>query len=370
MITLTSTDPTPDLLPLQTHFPLIGYPEGRQDIDGKGVTVVMIGNGWNLNHEAIGHNPNIGAPPTVSWPVTEHDHDTAVLGILGAVYGGTGIRGMCPSATIRPVYYGTLRDTLLAAQSILQPGGVILMERVSPSSTAETPSELSDDVFDAVKGCTDAGIIVVQPAGNTNTDLDEIRFMEKFRKESRDSGAIFMAAAYTKGGYVGPTGFSNYGSRIDLCAPGVDILSAGYGTWVGGENENRWYGKVKGTSYAGAIVAGACACVNSARIAAGRPPLGALDMRSLLVTTSAETDQSSWRPGIQIGRMLNMRKALATAAPASADFDGDGKVGMKDFLAFCSAWGGTDARFDLDGDGKVGLPDFWIFTAAFGKGTG
>ncbi|MDE2697400.1 MAG: hypothetical protein OXI23_00890, partial [Gemmatimonadota bacterium] len=61
-------------------------------------------------------------------------------------------------------------------------------------------------------------------------------------------------------------------------------------------------------------------------------------------------------------------KALATP-----DFDGDGTVGIPDFLLFVDQFGlsqgdaGYDARFDLDGDGTIGIGDFLIFVEDFGK---
>ena len=55
------------------------------------------------------------------------------------------------------------------------------------------------------------------------------------------------------------------------------------------------------------------------------------------------------------------------------DFDGDGIVGISDFLQFVDQFGfsrgdgGYDARFDLDGDGVIGVGDFLIFVDNFGK---
>ena len=55
-----------------------------------------------------------------------------------------------------------------------------------------------------------------------------------------------------------------------------------------------------------------------------------------------------------------------------ADFDGDGSVGISDFLLFVSHFGSAvghanyDARYDLDGDGQIGIGDFLIFTQEFG----
>ncbi|MDE0396873.1 MAG: hypothetical protein OXL96_03610 [Candidatus Poribacteria bacterium] len=57
----------------------------------------------------------------------------------------------------------------------------------------------------------------------------------------------------------------------------------------------------------------------------------------------------------------------------SSDFDGNGTVGLADFLLFVAQFGfseddeGYDAQFDLDGDGMIGIGDFLIFANAFGK---
>ena len=60
-------------------------------------------------------------------------------------------------------------------------------------------------------------------------------------------------------------------------------------------------------------------------------------------------------------------------ALVTPDFDGDGAVGLADFLLFAAQFGlrqgdaGYDARFDLDGDSTIGLGDFVIFANAFGR---
>ena len=57
----------------------------------------------------------------------------------------------------------------------------------------------------------------------------------------------------------------------------------------------------------------------------------------------------------------------------SADFDGDGVVGIPDFLLFVEQFGSSrgdgtyQAKYDLDGNGVIGIPDFLIFVDSFGK---
>ena len=63
----------------------------------------------------------------------------------------------------------------------------------------------------------------------------------------------------------------------------------------------------------------------------------------------------------------------ANDANPSLDFDGDGSVGMSDFLLFTNHFGqvvgnaGYDAKYDLDGDDAIGMSDFLIFTEHFGS---
>ncbi|MCE2433990.1 MAG: choice-of-anchor D domain-containing protein [Candidatus Latescibacteria bacterium] len=52
---------------------------------------------------------------------------------------------------------------------------------------------------------------------------------------------------------------------------------------------------------------------------------------------------------------------------AKLDFDGDGMVGITDFLLFVEAFGSSEAQYDIDGDGIVGIADFLLFVSVFGK---
>ena len=58
---------------------------------------------------------------------------------------------------------------------------------------------------------------------------------------------------------------------------------------------------------------------------------------------------------------------LIAGPSCGPDFNCDGVVDFKDFLAFAMAFDGTDSRFDLDGSGRVGFGDFVIFAQSFGK---
>ena len=72
---------------------------------------------------------------------------------------------------------------------------------------------------------------------------------------------------------------------------------------------------------------------------------------------------------------VNLWDVSSKATPRSPnpDFDGDGTVGLSDFLQFAAGFGlrqgdaGFEARFDLDGNGAIEFSDLLIFVESFGK---
>ena len=78
-------------------------------------------------------------------------------------------------------------------------------------------------------------------------------------------------------------------------------------------------------------------------------------------------------PDDPIKIVITFAKATETPSMLTGDFDGDGQVGITDFLFFVEAFGthseqkNFESKFDLDNDGTVGISDFLIFIDAFGK---
>ena len=70
---------------------------------------------------------------------------------------------------------------------------------------------------------------------------------------------------------------------------------------------------------------------------------------------------------------LTARVELGVSTAPSPDFDGDGTVGISDFLQFVNHFGtsrgsaGYDAKYDLDGNDAIGISDFLIFVNSFGS---
>ena len=105
---------------------------------------------------------------------------------------------------------------------------------------------------------------------------------------------------------------------------------------------------------------------------------------TLSVTTATTDENGRAATTLTLGSQPGTNTVVATAADlepvaftatarAASDFDGDGIVGIPDFLEFVDHFGlsqgdaGYDARYDLDGNGSIGIGDFLIFVDAFGQ---
>ncbi len=134
----------------------------------------------------------------------------------------------------------------------------------------------------AVNYAADLGVVLVAAAGNDNC--------QEFSYPAHYDNVIAVAATDQ---YRNRADFSNYGTWVDVAAPGVQI----YSTTVSGA-----YGNMEGTSMATPIAAGVCGLVKSLR-----PEWTSQQVEEHL---KARCDTLSSFPPELGGRHLNMFKAL------------------------------------------------------------
>ncbi len=208
------------------------------------VTAYVIDTGVRGSHKDFGDRAT-GSKDFVDnddTPNDEHGHGTHVAGTIG----GTD-HGLAKGVKIVGV------RVLDANGSGTTEGVVAGVDWVAANAKGPSVANMSlgggaDDALDAaVKGAIDKGVTFALAAGNESSDAGTT-------SPARVKEAITVAASDKTDKQAS---FSNYGSVVDLYAPGVDITS----TWGTGDDATN---TISGTSMAAPHVAGAAALYLSA----------------------------------------------------------------------------------------------------------
>lgn len=186
-------------------------------------------------------------------------HGTHVSGTVAALDNSIGVVGVAPGARLWGVRVldnsgsGFLSDVIAGIDWVTQRADII---DVANMSLGWTESSGSSAAHDAIRNSVARGVVYVVAAGNSSKDA--IGFAPASYDEVITVSAI--ADSDGGGGGLGPlttygaddtfASFSNFGSVVDLAAPGVNIFST---------LPNGFYGKKSGTSMASPHVAGAAA---------------------------------------------------------------------------------------------------------------
>jgi hypothetical protein len=301
---------------------------------GASVGFVDLEQGWIFNHEDL--------PPIVPLPGVSRDvrkefafHGTAVIGIVAGLNNNLGILGIAPklrSVSVTSHFRkatgeGThVVDAIVAVLPHMTEGDVLLIEWQSARNSL--PADSNPAVRDAIdRACHDFGIVVVEAAGNGNTDLDAIPGLNP-NDPAEDSGAIMVGACHSS---LDPTrtahdrwihpdaafhAGSNFGARVDCHAFGEHIVTAGPAkdksvdrVGNGTRATNQYRRDFGGTSAAAAIVAGAAVALQGMHKGVKGRPLSSAEMRA--VFRAQGTPQRTGVPG-NIGLMPDLKKAAAT----------------------------------------------------------
>jgi subtilisin len=204
----------------------------------------------------------------------------------------------------------------------------------------------SQALNDAVKRGTDAGIVFVVAAGNDNANA------ANYSPASAPT-AITVSALADSDGLPGGTGantsygpddslasFSNYGSAVDIAAPGVDILS----TYLSGG-----YAIGSGTSMASPHVAGAAALYMAG--VSPRPSVAAVTV-ALLGSGWTTTDTCCYFDGDRDSDpepLLNVAGLMGTAVEPPPPVDNQPPIANFNYHATDLTVQFTDTSSDSDG---------------------
>jgi subtilisin family serine protease/subtilase family serine protease len=295
------------------------------------VTVAVIDSGIDYTHPDLAANYAGGVDfmSPDGDPMDDHGHGTHVAGIIAAALNnltGTpgraeGVAGVAPHARIRAYKVcradGTCDDFAIQqaiARAITDGAKVINM------SLGETAYSQSLD--EAVQDAWNAGLVIVAGAGNDGTT-------ERFYPAALDN--VISVAAFDEDHLR--ASFSNYGSWVDISAPGNVILSTYPSTTCAASTvpgDSGCYTWLTGTSMATPFVSGAAALLWS------RPDITS-NSEVLNILLNSADGQGVGGPRLDswtIHGGLNLRSALmysltrpvanAGADQTVPDNDGDG----------------------------------------------
>jgi len=235
------------------------------------VTVAVIDNGVDVNHQdlignILADNYNAVQPGTPIEPLKTNGHGTHVAGIIGAtINNGMGIAGISPKVKILPINVFTGGD---AYEKDIANGIMYAVDHHAKVINLSLGSYSYGILLkSAIDYAFDHGVVVVAAAGNNDTDLPAY--------PASYSNVISVGATTETDGKAS---FSNYGSTVDIVAPGTNIWST-----LPREGGIARYGSESGTSMASPIVAG-----TSALLLAKNPNLTVDDVTNIILKSAKD----------------------------------------------------------------------------------
>jgi type VII secretion-associated serine protease mycosin len=281
----------------QWALPDVGFPESWPLTQGAGVTVAVVDSGVLGSHEDLAGSVLPGADfvsPGSGWN-DQFGHGTFVAGLIAAHVGnGRGIAGAAPSVKILPVRVldsgGSGSSANVAAGIVYAVSHGARVINLSLGGSGADPGERA-----AIDYAIARGAVVVAAAGNSalqgNAPIYPAAFPEVLAVGAVDSHNARAA-------------FSNYGSYVDLAAPGVNVLS----TYTGSTHS---YAQGDGTSFAAPYASAAAALVR-----ASNPKLDPAGVVHFLETTAIDLGT----PGHDLGTGYGLVSTrLLVRASADAD---------------------------------------------------
>ncbi len=217
-------------------------------------------------------------------PVDGNGHGTHVAGTIGAKDNGIGVVGVAPGARLWGVRVlnnsGSGYTNWIIAGIDYVTKNASSIEVANMSLGCSNCQSSAQDL--AITNAVNAGVVMVVAAGNSDANASTF-------SPANHPDVVTVSALADFNGFSGGGGaatcrtvvddtladFSNYGSTVEIAAPGVCILS----TWNGSNS----YNTISGTSMASPHVAGAASILASRNNPNNRTAV--LNIRSTLIST-------------------------------------------------------------------------------------
>ena len=275
------------------------------EVGRRHVVVAIIDTGCDLDHPDLA--ANILPRGTEDWdfadgpdkvPEDEDQHGTHVSGTVAAVRNGTGVVGVAYGCWLMPLRVDlTTGMNQNRADAINYVADQAVLHASSRRYVINCSWRMNGDhagVRNAIINANSKNVVVVFAAGNANANIDTTPQYPAVYPE------VIAVAATDQGDRR--AGFSNFGTKVDIAAPGVNIYST---------VPDNTYLFMDGTSMASPHVAGVAALIRSKN-----PDLSNAQVRTVLESSTDNIDAKN--PGfvglLGTGR-LNALQALLNTPP-------------------------------------------------------
>lgn len=275
----------------QWHLRYLDLNKAHQITKGSGVAVAVLDTG-TFPHTDLKNNLQKGTDTVPGGDgtgrVDNEGHGTQMSGIIGGHGHGSnsGVIGIAPEAGIIPIKAAGGRDNGAGLEAGLKWAAKAGAKVINVSASTIPSRNLNAAVNEAIS----ADAVIVAGSGNKSDNL--------LFSYPAAIPEVLAVGAVGKNGKL--TNFSITGPQIDICAPGVDIVSTDRG--------NKYY-KGSGTSEATAVVSGAAALVR-----AKFPGLSAREVVHRLTATADDNGPAGKDDQCGYG-VLNIVKALTADVP-------------------------------------------------------
>jgi subtilisin len=265
---------------------------------GRGIRVAVLDTGIDFNHPDL--RPNVrGAVSFVpgEGPMDGNSHGTHCAGTIAAAINGMGVVGVAPEASLFGVKVlanngsGQFSWIIAGINWAIQNRMNIVSMSLGGSAAPAALEAICNSAFAS-------GVLLVAAAGNAGPppagQPTSVGFPGRYRN-------VVAVSAIDSNNMLAP--FSSRGPQVEICAPGVQVLS----TIPGGG-----FGQKSGTSMACPHVAGAAAVVWGAHRFASN-----VQIWNLLGASADNLGNPGWDPLFGYGR-VDVDQAAMAMAPAPA----------------------------------------------------
>jgi subtilisin len=250
----------------------------RPVVDYSNVDVGVIDTGVDRMHpdlNVVGGEDCVAATgDTPDYGMDGNGHGSHVAGTIAARANGIGVVGMAPSARIHSYKAlnaegsGSFASVLCAIEAAAEDADILEVVNMSLGGQGrDSACGGEDPMHNAICSATDLGIIFVVAAGNSSADASghipasypevvTVSAWADFNGQPGGGSPAPQSSCFASSRDDDLASYTNYGSDVDIAAPGTCILSTAPGTLVGVGGYDPNFSIISGTSMASPHVAG------------------------------------------------------------------------------------------------------------------